>query len=149
MNSKINSRALPESSDEYHTEEIEEQEDSDIEIIDKNKKESSSRLTLNRATFIERVAVQRERQRNRRHRKTTIICRDCSRTFASKDQLLQHYGGIAHKRKIKEIFEKTQEYFCKTCDLHFERSHDFEGHNKGKRHRSASRRLESTIRKKK
>lgn len=63
--------------------------------------------------FVEHATVQRKKKEARRAQKNTVISRDCCHKFAAKDQLVQHYGGISHKQKVKTNFEKTQEYHCK------------------------------------
>lgn len=60
------------------------------------------------------MAFQRECQKNRRRPELTITGPDCLRTLDSKDDLVQHPGHIPHRRKIEEIFEKSEEYFYKT-----------------------------------
>lgn len=95
-------------------------------------------FALCQTTLVMRADVCRERQEAVRVEKEVIICSDCSRSFASKNQLIQYYGEIFSKCKVKEKLRKTQDYDYKNCNLSFVLSHNFESHNNSRRHRTTS-----------
>lgn len=107
--------------------------------------EDPNPLSNRRAAFIERVAVQREKKNKRKTRRIIYRCVTCTRTFPTRNQRDQHFGGISHKKKLNQDFERNQTYFCSTCDQKFNLFHDFDGHNKGRRHRSTLRRVQGNI----
>lgn len=97
-------------------------------------------LSHRRASYIERVSIQRERKKNRRSTKPFSSCHVCDRSFASRNQLIQHFGGLPHKKRIDQQKQKDKQYTCAICERSFPREHDLESHKKGKSHRSALRR---------
>lgn len=67
-----------------------------------------------RVVYIERVAAQCVQGQYRCHIRVNYCFTTWNRTFATSDQLQQHYGGLAHIGNLNQDFEKCQKYYSKT-----------------------------------